>query len=110
MELTHDDEKNGEDDEAHKLDGLATPGVNEKESNPVAGDQSCNGQDQVTNTNIFQVVVNGLGTLGGRATETNGLKDDAGVKTKTVIGNLKGFEEKEIPTSEDKLTSRANQE
>ena len=29
IHLTHDDEQDCEDDEAHQLDGLASPGVNE---------------------------------------------------------------------------------
>lgn len=74
--LTHDYEDNSEQDEAHKLDGPATPGIDEEESDPVTRDQASNRKNEVTDTDIDQVVVNTLDTFAGRATKTNDGKDD----------------------------------
>ena len=54
---THDGEKDGEYDKAHHLDGLATPGVNEKEGYPITWDQTRHGEDKVADTNIVQVLI-----------------------------------------------------
>ena len=42
---THDDEEDGKDDEAHKLNGLATPAVDEDERDPVSRDETSNGEN-----------------------------------------------------------------
>jgi len=48
----HDDEEDGEDDEAHELDGLAAPGVDEEEGDPVTWDKTCGGEDEIADTDV----------------------------------------------------------
>lgn len=85
---THDYEDNGKHSEAQELDRLATPGIDEEEGNPVSWNEASDGEDQVTNANVVQVVVDTLGTLGDRRTEANCSKDDARVQSKAVESNL----------------------
>jgi len=40
------------------LDGLATPGVDEQEGNPVSWDKTCDGEDEVSDTNVLEVLIN----------------------------------------------------
>lgn len=87
---THADEKGGEDDEAHKLNGFAAPRVNEEEGNPVSWNKTCDGEDQISDTDVPQVVED-LGRSGGAGgSETNGSQDDGRVETEAVEGDLKG--------------------
>lgn len=85
---THADESGGEDGEAHELDWLAAPAVDEEEGNPVSGNKTGNRQDQVTNANIPQVVEDFMGSGAGWGSETNSGQDDGGVETKTVESDL----------------------
>ena len=48
MEPTHDDEEDGQHDETHELDGFTTPGINEKEGDPVSWNQAGSGEDQIS--------------------------------------------------------------
>jgi len=59
----HDDEEDGEDDEAHELDGFAAPGVDEEEGDPVPWDETCGGEDEISDTDVVQIVVDGADTL-----------------------------------------------
>ena len=88
---THDDESDGENDESHKLDGLASPRVDEEEGNPVPWDETSNGQDQVTNANVPQVGVDFPRSRGGWSAETDGGQNDGRVETKTVESDLKDW-------------------
>ena len=87
----HDTEENCEDDEAHELDGLAAPGVDEEEGSPVAGNETGDDDDEVTDGDVPEVLVDGSGTgerlVGG--TETDGVEDDGVVETETVEGDLR---------------------
>lgn len=58
----HDDEENGKDNEAHELDWLASPAIDEKEGDPVAGNDTCSNEDHVSDGNVVEVLVNGGGT------------------------------------------------
>jgi len=85
---THDDEGASEHAETEKLDRLASPRVDEKEADPVSGDETCNCEDQVTDGNVVQVVVDFERSGGCWGSETDGGQDDGGVKPETVESNL----------------------
>jgi len=88
---THDDESASEDDETHELDRLASPRVDEKEGNPVSGDETCDGEDQVADGDVVQVPEDPEGSLDVCwSSETYGGQDDGGVETETVESDLKG--------------------
>ena len=89
---THDDEKDREHGEAHQLDGLAAPLVDEEERRPVAGDEARNGQDHVADGDVPQVLVDlrAASELRVRRTETNGLEDDRRVETEAIEGDVQG--------------------
>lgn len=53
----HAAEEYGEHGEAHELDRLAAPRVDEQEGGPVAGDEAGGGQDHVADANVLQVGV-----------------------------------------------------
>ena len=57
---THADECASEHDETHKLDRLASPGIDEKEGDPVPRDETSDSEDQVTDGDVVQVIVNFL--------------------------------------------------
>ena len=63
----HDNEQHGEQGEAHELDGLAAPGVNEEEGCVVAWDETCSGKDEVPDADVLEVDVDGLCALNRRA-------------------------------------------
>ena len=54
---THAAEEDGEDGEAHKLNRLAAPAVDEEESRPVAGDETGGDEDHVTESDVLEVGV-----------------------------------------------------
>ena len=87
---THDHEGYGKNDETHHLDRLAAPGVDEKEGNPVSGDETSNGKNQVTDADVPQIVIDLARSSRGRSAETDGGQNDGGVKTKAVEGDLNG--------------------
>jgi hypothetical protein len=88
---THADESASENDEAHELDRLSSPRVDEKEGNPVSGDETSNRKNQVTDGDVPQVEVDlfGCSAFGGRA-KTDGGQDDGRVKTETIESDLNG--------------------
>ena len=87
----HADEKASEHDETHKLDGLASPNVDESEGDPVSGDETGDREDQVPDGDVVQVPVDLEGWVANRwSSETDGGQDDGGVETKTVEGDLNG--------------------
>jgi hypothetical protein len=86
----HTDKSACEHAEAEKLDGLASPRVDEGKGDPVPGNETSDGEDQVTDGNVVQVVEDLLGSGGFGGSETDGRQDDGGVETKTVEGNLNG--------------------
>jgi len=61
---THGDESASEHAEAEKLDRLASPRVDEKEGDPVSGDETGDSKDQVTDGDVVQVVVDLAGSGG----------------------------------------------
>jgi hypothetical protein len=92
-ERTHDDEKDGQGYESHKLNGFPSPPVNEKERCPVPGNQAGDRKDQVSDTNVPQTEI--CVTTSYRfastdcvAAETNGLQNDTRVETEPVESNL----------------------
>ena len=54
---THSGEKNSENSEAHELDGLAAPGVDEEEGEVVARNEACSGENDVADADVAEVVV-----------------------------------------------------
>jgi len=55
--LTHNEEKYGENAEAHQLDGLASPEIDEKEGYPIARDETTDGKDDVANGNVMKRLI-----------------------------------------------------
>lgn len=107
----HDDEDGGQSAEPHELDGLATPRVDERKGEPVARDQSRNGQTKcievirvtllsgmghvelgshdVTDRGVVHVVKRSLvRILRFRISETNGMEDDGWVEAQAVEGEI----------------------
>jgi len=86
---THGDEGASEDDKAHQLDRLASPKVDEKEGNPVSGDETSDRKNQVADGDVPQVEVDlfGCSAFGGRA-KTDGGQDDGRVKTETIESDV----------------------
>ena len=82
------DEQDREHGEAHELDGLAAPGVDEEEANPVAGDKAGSGEDEVADADVVHVVVDALRAGGLRGPEPYGVEDDAGVEAEAVERDL----------------------
>jgi len=50
---TEDNEKDGEHNEAHELDGPSSPAVDEQEGNPVSRDKTGCGKDQIPDADIL---------------------------------------------------------
>jgi len=63
---THADESASEHTETHKLDRLASPRVDEQEGDPVSRNETGDGEDQVADGDVVQVVVDLLGSGGVR--------------------------------------------
>jgi len=55
---THDAEDDSEEGETHKLDRLATPGVDEEEGGVVTGDETADSEDKVTDSDIVEGLLN----------------------------------------------------
>lgn len=74
---SEDDEEDGQHGEAHELDGLSADPVDEDEACPVSRDETGDGQDDVTDTDVSEGGVDDqLGSSGGDGTESNVLEDD----------------------------------
>lgn len=89
---THADENDGQNGETHQLELLSSPLVNDEEGEVVSGDETTDGENDVSDGDIVEglVVVDVLvGTL-GVGTETNGGEDDRRVETETVESDIKG--------------------
>ena len=87
---THDEEEHGQRAEARELDWPAAPAVDEEEGDPVAGDEACKGEDEVSERRVHERVIHGPATryvLVGRA-EANGLHDNRGVEAEAVERKL----------------------
>jgi hypothetical protein len=82
---THDDEEDGEDGEAHELDGLAADDIDSGHGEPVTGHGTSEHDDQVTDGSIVEVLVGG-GSTGGRVTDDG--QDGGVVERQTVVGNI----------------------
>ena len=54
----HDNEEDREEDEAHELDRLAAPSVDEQEGNVVPWDETRDRKDEVSNADVVQILVN----------------------------------------------------
>ena len=87
---THDNEGASKNDETHQLDRLAPPGVDEKEGDPVSGDETSDGENQVTDRDVVQVVEDLLGSSGVWRSEADGGQNDGRVETETVESDLNG--------------------
>lgn len=55
--LTEYEKEDGQNGEAHKLNWLASPDVNEREGGPVSRDENCR-QNQVYFANLMQALIN----------------------------------------------------
>ena len=78
-----DAEKDRKDDEAHKLDWLATDGVDRCDCNPITWNGTCTNDDQVTNGGISEDVVDAR-----TASVSNGLENDGVIEAETVESNV----------------------
>ncbi len=78
-----DAENDGQNGEAHQLDGLATDGVDQGDRHPVTGDGAGADDDQVADG----LVVEGMVHVAA-ADEADGLKDDGVVEAETVKGHV----------------------
>ena len=87
---THAAEEDGKNGEAHKLDRLATPAVDEEEGRPIAGDETGGDEDHVTESDVLEVGVDLETTRESRRrrAKTDGLENNGRVETETVEGNL----------------------
>lgn len=83
---THDDEEDGQDSEATKLDGLTAQSINGSDRNPVSRDGTSEDNDNVTNGGVVQVLVDGGGVLGRVA---NDAQNGAVVEGETIKGYIK---------------------
>ena len=54
---TKNDEEDGEDDESHQLNGLATPGIDKQKGEIVSRNQATSGQDQIPHADVMQGLV-----------------------------------------------------
>lgn len=84
----HDDEENGQDDEATHLDGLAANGVNGGDGDPVARDGTGEDNDDVADGGVVEELVD-VGDGVARGGETDGLENGTVVQGETVKGNVK---------------------
>ena len=101
---THDDESGSEHGETHKLDRLASPRVDEKEGDPVSGDETSDSEDQVSDGDVVQVPVDlerSVDVCWG--SETDGGQDDGGVESEAVESDLNGG----LTAKSDKLRENA---
>ena len=89
-ERTHDDEEDGEHGEAHELDGLAAPAVNNQERGPVPGNETRNGDDHVPDGDVLQVHEHLLRARERRVrgAEPDRLEDDRVVEAEAVEGDV----------------------
>ena len=75
----HAGEGDGEHDESHELDGLAAPRVDEEERNPVARDETGDGEDDVSDRDVLESLPSLLSSRAGEGrTVSDTLEDDAG--------------------------------
>lgn len=81
----NDDEKDGEHDEAHELDGPSADGINGGNGDPVARDCARADKDDVPDSYVVEKFVNVLA-----AGVPNSSQNDRVVQSKTVEGNLMG--------------------
>lgn len=84
---THDDEQNGEDDEATELDSFAAKGVDGGDRDPVSRHSTSQNNNQVTNGGIVQELVHvGDGLAAGG--ETNSLENLSVVQRQTIESDI----------------------
>lgn len=99
---THDDEQNGEDDEATKLDSFAAKGVDGGDRDPVPWHSTSQNNNQVTNSGIVQELVHvGDGLAAGG--ETNGLENLSVVQRETVESDIEAEPGTSSPEQEKKV-------
>lgn len=77
------DEDDGEEGEAHELNGLATDGVDESDGDPVAWDGAGADDDEVADGGVVEDFVDGVA-----AGVADGSQDDAVVERDTVEGDI----------------------
>lgn len=76
-------------DEAHELDRLASPRVDEQECGPVARNQTANTNDQVADRDVVQVLVHlGLLVPVRRASEADSSEHDGAIQTEPIKCNV----------------------
>lgn len=78
-----DDEEDGENDETHELDRLATNGVNSGDSDPVAGHGTSKNDDDVADGSLVEHLVDVATTA-----EADGREDDGVVERETVVSDI----------------------
>lgn len=82
---THDDEEDGQDGKATKLDRLAAEDVNSGNGNPVSRNGAGEDDDDVSNGGVVQVTVDIVDALGGVA---NDIENGAVVQGEAVEGDI----------------------
>jgi hypothetical protein len=87
-EHTHGGEQNCEYSEAHKLDGLSSPRVDEEEGGIVSREKTSSGKNEIAHTDILQVVVDTNNAFNWGSTEADRLQDNTRVETETVKCDL----------------------
>ena len=77
------DEYDGQQSEAHQLDGLPAYDIDESDCNPVAGDRTGADNDQVADSGVVEDLVHAVALR-----VADGAEDDGIIEAKPVEGNL----------------------
>jgi len=87
----HADEDDGEHGEAHELNWLSAPDVDDCERDPVSWNETGDGEDDVANRLIDQCFVDlDVRVLGRPSTEANVGQDDGRVESETIESDVEG--------------------
>jgi hypothetical protein len=82
----HDDEQNSEHSKSHGLDGLAADTIDGEYTDICTGNLTGYSQDQVSDTDVAQVLVHCRSTCDGgrRTTKADGVENDGGVEAEPI--------------------------
>ena len=85
---THNYKEDGQHREPHELDGLSTNYVDQEKGRPVTGNEASDGENQVANTDMLQIIKCAFTGFWCSTTEANGLQNDTRVKAEAVESDL----------------------
>lgn len=105
MQRTHDAKEHGENYEAHELNWPSAPAVDEEEAYPISRNQPRDREDDVPNTDVFQVLIHV-----GRATEADSLENHRRVQAEGIERHLWAGSAMRCRCRKGGLTSMANHE